>query len=168
MQNNKKEIVVDFFKQLLNVYEFELLIAKDDNSNDIFKLRDIQGGNLGEIEQDEFSTLAEVIERLEVYHQDSIYQSLEDRIFEKEFIPKDDWDLTAKRFIESDTVFDILDKINVKEYNEIISKNQSFSSKDMYELLNEDEPFYKSVCEKYIKTMDKEVLLEIDNKILHF
>ena len=168
MQNNKKEIVVDFLKQLLNVYEFELLIAKDDNSNDIFKLRDIQGGNLGEIEQDEFSKLAEVIERLEVYHQDYIYQSLEDRIFEKEFIPKDDWDLTAKRFIESDTVFDILDKINVKEYNEIISKNRSFSSKDMYKLLNEDEPFYKSICDKYIKTMSKEVLLETDNKILHF
>ena len=168
MQDNKKEIVIDFFRQILNVYEFELLISKNNNSEDIFKLRDIQGGNLGEIEQDEFSTLAEVIERLEVYHQDYIFQALEDRIFEKEFIPKDDWDLTAKRFIESDTVFDILDKIDVKEYNEIISKNQSYNSKDMCEVLNEDEEFYKSICEKYIKTMSKEVLLETDNKILHF
>lgn len=168
MQNNKKEIVVDFFRQLLNVYEFELLISKNVNAEDIFKLRDIQGGNLGEIEQDEFSTLADVIERLEVYHQDYIYQSLEDRIFEKEFIQKNDWELTAKRFIESDTIFDILDKIDVKEYNEIITKNQSFTTDDMSEILNKDEAFYRSVCEKYIKTMDKEVLLEIYNKILHF
>ena len=32
---------------------------------------------------------------------------------------------------------------------------------------NEDEKFYKSVCEKYVETMSKEMLLEIDNKILH-
>ncbi len=168
MQDNKKEIIIDFFKQILNVYEFELLINKNENSNKIFKLRDMQGGNLGGIQQDEFSTLAEILERLEVYHQDYIYQSLEDRIFEKEFIQKNDWDLTAKRFIESDSVFDILDKIDVKEYNEIISKKQKFTTNDMYELLNEDEAFYKSVCEKYIKTMSKEVILEIDDKILHF
>lgn len=32
---------------------------------------------------------------------------------------------------------------------------------------NEDEKFYKSVCEKYVETTSKEMLLEIDNKILH-
>ena len=168
MQDNKKEIIIDFFKQILNVYEFELLIAKNENSEDIFKLRDIQGGNLGQIQQDEFSTLAEVIERLEVYHQDYIYESLENRIYEKELIQKNDWDLTAKRFIESDTIFDILDKIDVKEYNKIIRKNQEFTTNDMCELLNEDEPFYKSVCEKYVASMSKEMLLEINDKILHF
>ncbi len=30
-----------------------------------------------------------------------------------------------------------------------------------------NEQFYKTLCEKYIKTMNKEMLLEIDNKIVH-
>ena len=32
---------------------------------------------------------------------------------------------------------------------------------------NENELFYKTICEKYIKTMSKEMLLEINNKIIH-
>lgn len=34
-------------------------------------------------------------------------------------------------------------------------------------IYDKDEKFYKSVCEKYVGTMSKEMLLEIDNKILH-
>lgn len=30
-----------------------------------------------------------------------------------------------------------------------------------------DEEFYKSICKKYVETMSKEMLLEIDNKIVH-
>lgn len=33
--------------------------------------------------------------------------------------------------------------------------------------MNINENFYKSICEKYIKTMSKEMLFEKDNKILH-
>lgn len=44
---------------------------------------------------------------------------------------------------------------NIKKLNEIINT------------VNEDELFYKTICEKYIHTMSKEMLLEIDNKILH-
>ena len=33
--------------------------------------------------------------------------------------------------------------------------------------INEDELFYKTICEKYVATMNKEVLLEINNKIVH-
>lgn len=39
--------------------------------------------------------------------------------------------------------------------------------KEIKNILNEDELFYKTICEKYIKTMSKEMLLEINNEILH-
>ena len=72
MEIKDKLVVIDFFKQILNVYEFELYISNNSENEKVFMLNDKQGGNLGEIEQDTFFTLLDVIERLEVYHDDYI------------------------------------------------------------------------------------------------
>lgn len=161
-----KEIVVNFFQNLLNEYEFELIIDKDSNSEKIFRLNDMQGGNFGNIEQERFSTLADIKERLEAYHQDYIYRSLEERE-DTENIPKEDWDLTVKRYLENDTVANILSEIDAETYEKIINEKEKFEIKDMIEILDKDELIYKSICEKYINTMSKEMLLEKNNKILH-
>lgn len=39
--------------------------------------------------------------------------------------------------------------------------------KEIKENINEDEKFYKTICEKYVATMSKEMLLEINNKIVY-
>ena len=163
----KKAIVVDFLNELLDLYEFELWIDINSDLENVFRLNDRQGANWSGIEQDEFYTLADIVERLSSPHEDYIYRSLEEREDAKEIIPKDDWDLTAKRYLESDTVAKILSEITAKDYKEIIGKKEKFSFKDIFEILDSEEKFCKSVCQKYVNTMSKEMLLEINDKILH-
>jgi len=151
----------------MQVYDFEIMIDINKNLENVFRLNDIQKGNLGGIEQEEFSTLADIIDRLDLYHQDYIYTPLELKQSNDEKLSKDDWDLVAKRYLENDTVAKVLSKIHTKEYVNLISKKEKFDIHDIIKILDEDEKFYKSVCEKYVNTMSKEILLKFDNKILH-
>ena len=138
MDEKTKENIVKFFRQILNG-----------------------------IEQEEFYTLADIVNRLDSYHQDMVYTPLEDKQSNNEKLAKDDWDLVAKRYLESDTVEKVLNEIHTKEYIGIISKKEEFEIQDIIKILDEDEMFYKSICEKYVGTMSKEMLIEINNKILH-
>ena len=160
--DKEKAIIVDFFNELLDLYEFELLTDTNSDLENIFRLNDKQGANWSGIEQDEFSTLADVIERLSSPHEDYIYKSLEERKDANETIPKNDRDLTAKRYLESNTVANILSKINVEEYNRIMKQKEKFEIKDILKILDSEESFYKNICQKYVNTMSKEMLLEKD------
>lgn len=167
MDEKKKEKIVKFFRQMLNVYDFQLVIDINKDLENVFRLNDIQEGNLNGIEQEEFYTLADIISRLDTYHQDIVYTPLENKQSNNEKLAKDDWDLVAKRYLENDTVAEVLDEIDTKKYIDLISKKEKFDIQDIIKILDEDENFYKSVCEKYVATMSKEMLLEIDNKIIH-
>lgn len=165
--DRKEAIIVNFFNELLDLYEFELCIDTNLDSENIFRLNDRQGANWSEIEQDEFYTLADIIERLSSPHEDYIYKSLEERKDANEIIPRNDWDLTAKRYLESDIVANILSEINVKKYKEVMKQKEKFEIKDIIEILDSEESFCKNICQKYVNTISKEMLLEKDNKILH-
>ncbi len=167
MDEKKKEKIVKYFRQMLNVYDFQLVIDINKDLENVFRLNDIQKGNLNGIEQEEFYTLADIIERLDSYHQDYIYHPLEMKQDDNIKLKKDDWDLVAKRYIENDTVANVLSQIHTKEYIDLITKKEKFEMQDIIKILDEDENFYKSVCKKYVGTMSKEMLLKIDNKILH-
>lgn len=167
MNERNKEKIVKFFREIIQQYNFQIMIDINKDLENVFRLIDIQNGNLGGIEQEEFSTLADVIERLEIYHQDYVYTPLEEKQNDNKKLEKDDWDLVAKRYLESDTVAKVLSETHTKEYVDLISKKGKFNIQDIIKILDEDERFYKSVCEKYVGTMSKEMLLEIDNKILH-
>lgn len=167
MENKNNLVIIDFFKQLLNVYEFELYVTNNSENEKVFMLKDIQGGNLGGIEQESFLTLADVMERLDIYHNDYIYRSLEDRENDNEIIAKDDWDLTAKRYIESKTINKILDKVSATEYDKFKNYVPDFEISETISILDKEEQFCKIICQKYINTMSKEMLFEKDNKILH-
>lgn len=167
MNERKKEKIVKFFREIIQQYNFQIMIDINEDLGNVFRLIDIQKGNLGGIEQEEFFTLADIIERLEIYHQDYIYNPLEEKYNNKEKIANDDWDLVVKRYLENDTVANVLKEIKTNEYVDLISKKRKFKIQDIIKILDEDEKFYKSVCEKYVGTMSKEMLLEIDNKILH-
>ena len=70
MNEIKKEKIVQFFRQMLEVYDFELVIDINKDLENVFRLNDIQNGNLNGINQEEFYTLSDIIERLDTYHQD--------------------------------------------------------------------------------------------------
>lgn len=165
--DRNKAVVINFFNELLDLYEFELWIDINSDSENVFRLNDRQGANWSGIEQDEFSTLADIVERLDSPHEDYIYRSLEEREDANEIIPKNDWDLTAKRFLESNTIAKILSEIDAKEYKEIMKQKEKYEIKDILEILDSEENFCKSVCQKYVNTMSKEMLLETNDKILH-
>lgn len=165
--NREKAIIVNFLNELLDLYEFELWIDTNSNSENIFRLKDKQGANWSGIEQDEFYNLADVVERLSSPHEDYIYKSLEERKDANEIIPKNDWDLTAKRYLESNKVARILSEINAKEYKKIMKQKEKFEIKDLLEILDPEESFYKNICQKYINTMPIELLFEKGDKILH-
>ncbi len=167
MDEKKKEKIVKFFRQMLQVYDFELIIDINKDLENVFRLNDIQNGNLNGIEQEEFYILSDIIERLDTYHQDIVYTPLENKQSNNEKIAKDDWNLVAKRYLENETVVRVLNEIDTKKYVDLISKKEKFHIQDIIKILNEDEQFCKNVCQKYIDTMSKEMLLEIDNKILH-
>lgn len=167
MDEKKKEKIVKFFRQMLQVYDFELIIDINKDLENVFRLNDIQNGNLNGIEQEEFYILSDIIERLDTYHQDIVYTPLENKQSNNEKIAKDDWNLVAKRYLGNETVVRVLNEIDTKKYVDLISKKEKFHIQDIIKILDEDEQFCKNVCQKYIDTMSKEMLLEIDNKILH-
>ena len=167
MDEKKKEKIVKFFRQMLQVYDFELIIDINKDLENVFRLNDIQNGNLNGIEQEEFYILSDIIERLDTYHQDIVYTPLENKQSNNEKIAKDDWDLVAKRYLENETVVRVLNEIDTKKYVDLISKKEKFHIQDIIKILDEDEQLCKNVYQKYIATMSKEMLLEIDNKILH-
>lgn len=167
MNEENKEKIVKFFKEILNVYDFEIIIDINEDLDKVFRSHDIQGGNLGEIDKETFFTLADIIERLDLYHQDYVYNPLEIKQNDNVKIQKDDWELITKRYLENDEIAKVLSEIHTKEYSDLISKKEKFEIQDIIKILDEDEQFYKNVCEKYVETMLKEMLLEIDDKILH-
>lgn len=167
MNEEKKIKIIEFFKQIMQVYDFEIMIDTNENMENVFRLNDIQKGNLGGIEQEEFSSLADIIDRLDSYHQDYIYTPLELKQSSDVKLSKDDWDLVAKRYLENDTVAKVLNEIQPRKYADLISKKEEFEIQDIIKILDEDEKFYKSVCQKYTDTMSKEMIIEKDNKILY-
>ena len=73
MNEKNKEKIVKFFREILEVYNFQIIIDINKDLENVFRLNDIQKGDLGGIEREEFLTLADIIERLEIYHKDYVY-----------------------------------------------------------------------------------------------
>ena len=71
----------NLFLDMLDFYEFDLLVDEENN----WRVVDRQGGNLGGIEQESFETLAQIVDRMDAYHNDYIVRSLEDVLIEVEY-----------------------------------------------------------------------------------
>lgn len=64
----------DLFQDLLDLYEFDLALDEEN----YWRVIDRQGGNLGGIEQEQFNTIADIVDRMDAYHNDYILRSLEE------------------------------------------------------------------------------------------
>lgn len=100
-------------KKIIEMEDFELLITSDNNH---FHLHDLQGANLGCIEDEKFDNLSQVIERMSIYHDDYIYNPIEDRIDDNEIILIHDDDLINRRFIDSSYISQFLMNITPEKY----------------------------------------------------
>jgi len=73
------------FDDFLNTIEFQLV-----KHSDGWGLKDKQGANLGDIEQDRFENAAAIIDRLDIYIQDYFVSALEEGLGDEQY---DDWSL---------------------------------------------------------------------------
>ena len=167
MDYKNKLIVFKFYMEIMNIYELELYVKKDEKGKEIFKINDLQRNNFGNIEQNEFDSLFDTIETLDPFHDDYIFGSLEDRKEKNEIIEKDDWDFIAKRFLESDTIANILKEITPKDFKYLNNSIRKDIKNEIIGILNTEDLFFKSICKKYINLFSNEMLLEKNNRIIH-
>jgi len=170
MNEKNKLIVVKFLENLLKDYGFQINVDvnKENDKLKIFNLKDLQEGNLRKIEKEEFENLADIIDRLENYHKEYIYDTLKDRINDKEVIDKNDLDYIAKRFIESNLICKTLQEITPQFYEKISEKLDKVNVNDIKNVLQTEEEMYKNICKKYVETISNEMLIENNDEILHF
>ena len=67
------------FDEFLNLTEFRLLKHKDGT----FSLEDQQCANLGDIEDDRFTSASEILDRMDIYIQDYLISDIEEALDEK-------------------------------------------------------------------------------------
>jgi len=168
---DKKDVlnVYAFFRELLDMYEFDIYTEKSDKSeNTVFKLLDLQGANLGDIEFDEFNNLAEVIDRLDSYHYDYILKGLEERIDAGEIIDKKDYDATVARYLNSNIICEDLSKITPKEFEYMKDYRKICWQFEIESILQQEEHLYKDVCDKWFSTVSNEMYLLDGEQLVHF
>ena len=143
-KDDKKEAMIcNFAVLLINEEDFGLLTKMNEEHEKVFVLYDFQSGNLGNIEQKEFLDLADIIDSLDIYHEDYIYRSLTEREEANEKIDIDDFDFVASKFLENDKITEVLKTINVDKYFNLtkVSHELDFSNSDcisyVSELLND-------------------------------
>lgn len=104
-EKNKYE---QLFDEWLELVEFALIKHKDG-----WGLHDIQGGNIGNIENDRFETATQILERMDLYVDDYIIRGLEEDL-DMEFSPDisaEVWQTLKDEYPEYSWVIDIVNMI---------------------------------------------------------
>ena len=124
MQNTYEKL----FDEFLDLTEFRLLKHKDGT----FSLEDQQCANLGDIEDDRFTSASEILDRMDIYIQDYLIRDIEDALDEKSIEIDCVWGEYGKyRDVIPDYKFDfdLLDMI-VNHSNEVDLTNCDYSLAD--------------------------------------
>lgn len=80
------------FEYLMNLYEFSFYKTENEDGETVLKVTDKQGANLGDIESEEFKDFAEILNRMETYHNDYIVECLANAIDDELQDITDEWD----------------------------------------------------------------------------
>lgn len=163
---NTTDVIKSFCVQLIHQYDLEIKIARDENEKDIFKIGDLQNHNYANIEDGEFHNLTDVIEGTDIYHDNYIFDSLEERKKAKEIIKNDDWDLIASRFLKSDKVHDVLEQVYPHNFNKLITEDVS---KELKKILDKEEfpllYYYIEKSEKLFDIVNYDMLKEYEESL---
>lgn len=117
---------------LIEAEDFKLLIREDSNleaektTKLLFSLRDEAEGNLGNIEDDTFNTLADVLDRMDIYHNDYVYGEYKEQIKSGAKLDANTDCLQNVIFLNSDFCADLLRKITPKVYMDFQPRLEMF------------------------------------------
>ena len=125
MKNTYEKLLDEF----LELTEFRLLKHKDGT----FSLEDLQCANLGDIEDDRFTSASEILDRMDIYIQDYIVEALSDILDETGIsLEEDTWEGLLEcrdKVPEADWDFDVLDMI-VNHSDKVDLNNCDYSLAD--------------------------------------
>lgn len=99
-----KEYYKEMFYDLMNQYEFKVYKAQDEDGNECLKLKDLQGGNLGNIESREYKDFAEILEDLEIYHNDYLVKYVSSCVYN--YCDSESWEDLVKTYFAHINEFD--------------------------------------------------------------
>lgn len=173
---NDTEIIaaINVVRQILDSEEFNLDVVEvadgDWTTALMYQLKDLQGGNYGDIENEYFDNLASIIDRMDIYHEDYFYNPFEERQNVGEHIERNDWDRKILMFLKSDYCTEILQNISASVYSDYaatgfglnedkLSENKEKGIDDLDYLL------YKDVAQKIIDSQSAYVMAEYKNKV---
>ncbi len=170
MNKKSKLVVLSFFEELLRFYDFQVYIdnEKEHENIKVFKLKDIQSGYLGDIGNDEFVNLFGIIDRLEVYHIDYIFDTIAERIEDKEIIKDDDFEYIAKCYLESNEISNVLQEITPYNYEKLLEKAKEVDVTDIKYIIRSEDRSYENLCKKYVDTISNEMIMENNDELIHF
>ena len=173
---NDTEIIaaINTVRDILDLEEFDIDVVEvadgDWGTSLEFKLIDKQGGNLGDIESEQFDNLASIIDRLDSYHNDYLFRPLERRIDAGEDIRPNDWDREVIMFLKSDYCVDILSNISASVYSDYVAtgfgKNEDKLSENKEKYIDDlDYLLYKDIAQKIIGSQSAYVMVEYNDEI---
>lgn len=157
--------------ELIGEEEFEIEVNEcgklDKNGVEVytencFSLIDTTGANLGDIENDSFLSLGEIIDRLERYHCDYFINGYLDRL-NSEVVPTDDYDRKILLVINSDSFANALLSVTASDFEELHKKVLNRNVKDINPYLDyfiNKDIAYKISCEN-----SGNCLVEYDGKL---
>lgn len=135
----------------------------------VFNLVDEQRANLGDIEDDYFDNLNGVLDRMEIYHNDYLYDDLETRLRNNEIVLQDDFARRLIIFLQSDYCFNLLNDATPSLYSDYVPTGFGFTFKNRLDEINLDEAIDylidKSIANKLMETLSAYTMIEIDNKV---
>ncbi len=112
---NKKEVcaAIRVVKEILECEDFGLIVAQNEDNEPCFKLVDNTGANWGNIEDDEFYCLGDVINRTENYHK-GFYDDLKEQLENGAELSSDYWQRKILIVLESRYVAGLLLDVDVE------------------------------------------------------
>lgn len=135
----------------------------------VFNLVDEQGANLGDIENDYFYDLAGVLDRMDIYHNDYLFDDLETRLRNNEIVPQDDFARRLIIFLQSDYCFNLLNDATPSLYSDYVPTGFGFTFKNRLDEITLDEALDylidKSIANKLMETLSAYTMIEVDNKV---
>lgn len=158
VSEEEKVMVTAIALELIGEEEFEIEVNEcgklDKNGVEVytencFSLIDTTGANLGDIENDSFLSLGEIIDRLERYHYDYFIDGYLERL-NSEVVPADDYDRKILLFINSDACANALLSVTASDFEKLHKKVLSRKVKDITPYLDyfiNKDIAYKISCE---------------------
>ena len=136
----------------------------------IFNLIDQQTkANLADIEDDCFDNLNGVLDRLDTYHNDYIFDDVETRLENDEIVPPDDYARKLVIFLQSDYCFDVLECVTPALYSDYVPTGLGFTVENKINEIDLDEALdyliNKSIAKKLLKTLSAYTMIEVDDKV---